>query len=135
MTIRVRYKLEIAISSDQAEERDLGNGKYEIVVDSQGEGGAWKTTLAAGAVNTPVQLPNVSTAKFLVVRTTPKNPNAVPSVVSLRRETVVGEEIKVQSLTTSKEGYFMLTTDSLTALFASNPGTVEMDLTVFVAGD
>jgi non-homologous end joining protein Ku len=135
MSVRVRYKLEIAISSTQAEEKDLGNGKYEIVVDSQGEGGSWKLTLPAGAVNVPIQLGNVTTAKFLVIRTTPKNPNATPSVVKFRRETVVGEEINVQSLTTSKEGYLMLTTDSLTALFASNPGTVEMDLTLFVAGD
>lgn len=135
MTVRVRYKLEIAISSTQAEERDLGNGKYEIVVDSQGEGGGWKITLAAGAVNTPISLNNVATAKFLVIRTTPKNPNALPSVVKFRRETVAGEEINVQSLTTSKEGYLVLTTDSLTALFASNPGTVEMDLTIFCAGD
>lgn len=135
MTVRVRYKLEIAISSTQSEERDLGNGKYEIVVDSQGEGGCWKITLPPAAVNTPIQLPNVTTAKFIVVRTTPKNPNQTPSEVRLRRETVLGEEIVVKSLTTSKEAYFVLTTDSLTALFASNPGTVEMDLTLFVAGD
>ena len=135
MTVRVRYKLEVAISSTNAEEKDLGNGKYEIVVDSQGEGGSRKLTLPAGAVDTPIQLGNVTTAKFLMIRTTPKNPNATPSVVKIKRDTVLGEEIAIQSLTTSKEGYLVLTTDSMTALFASNPGTVEMDLTVFVAGD
>lgn len=135
MTVRVRYKLDVAISSTQAEEKDLGNGRFEIVVDSQGEGGSWKITLPAGAVDTPIQLPNVTTAKFLVIRTTPKNPNATPSVIGFRRDLITNEVINVMSLSTSKEGYFMLTTDSLLALFATNPGTVDMEITVYVAGD
>lgn len=135
MPVRVRYKLEIAISSTQNEERDLGNGKYEIVVDSQGEGGSWKFTVPGGATDVPVQLPNVATAKFLVIRTTPKNPNQTPVALEFKRETIAGEVITLQSLTTSKEAYLMLTTDSLTALFVSNPGSVEMDVTVFAAGD
>jgi hypothetical protein len=127
--------LDVAISSTPAEERDLGNGKFEIVVDSQNEGGSWKTTVPALAVDQPIQLPNVAVAKLIAIRTNPKNPNDASVPLTFKRGSALGEAIVVAALTTSKEGYFFYTTDSLTALFCSNPGSVSMDVTIYVCGD
>lgn len=135
MSIRVRYKLDIAISSTSAEERDLGNGKFEIVVDSQNEGGSYKTTVIGPSVDVPIQLPNVATARMIGVRTNPKNPNDVPEALTFKRQTILGEAFVIAPLATSKEGYWFFTTDALNALFCSNPGTIAMEVTVFVAGD
>jgi hypothetical protein len=136
MSVRLRFKVEVAVSSTPAEERDLGNGKFEVVVDSQNEGGAWKTTLAGAAVDVPIQLPNVASAKFIAVRTNPKNPNDPAANVTFKKGTIAGEAIVVAPLSTSKEGYLLFTTDTLTALFATNgSATVAMEISVFVAGD
>jgi len=135
MGVRVRYKLDVAISSTPAEERDLGNGKFEIVVDSQSEGGSWKTTVLAGATDQQIQLPNVAVAKLIAIRTNPKNPNDVPVNLTFKRTSPAGEAIVVAPLATSKEGYLFLTTDSLTALYCTNAGTISMEVTVYVAGD
>lgn len=136
MAVRTRFKVEVAISSTTAEERDLGNAKFEVVVDSQNEGGSWKTTLAGGATDVQIQLPNVASAKLLVVRTNPKNANDPAANVTLRKNSIVGEANVVAPLSTSKEGYYLITTDNLTALFATNgSATVAMELSVFVAGD
>ena len=136
MAVRVRYKIEVSVSSTSAEEKDLGNGKFEVVVDSQNEGGSWKTTLAAGATDVQIQLPNVASAKFILVRVNPKNPNDVAANVTLRKNNILWEAMVLAPLSTSKEAYWLTTTDSLTSLYATNgSGSVVMEISVFVAGD
>lgn len=135
MPVRIRYKLEVSVSSTTAEEKDLANQKYEVVSDVQGEGGTWKSTLVAAAVNTQLQLGNVANAKLLVLRTNAKDPTQTPGEVRFRRNLVTAEEIVVKPFTDQKEATMLLVTDGLTALFASNPGTVDMEVTVVGAGD
>lgn len=135
MAVRVRYKLEVAISSTTAEEKDLGNVKWEVVTDGIGEGGGWKTTLAAAAADIQIPLDSIAAAKFLVVRTNAKDPLNTPGTINIRRNTVMGEEIAIVPLPSSAEGHFLLSTTGLTALYASNPGTVDMELTILVGGD
>lgn len=135
MSVRVRYRIELAISSTSAEERDLGNSKYEVVVDSQGEGGSRKFTLAAGVVDAQMCLGDVTTAKFVAIRTNAKDPNRDPNAILIRRNLITAEQILVAPLATAKEGHLLLSTDGLTALFGSNPGSTDMEITLFVAGD
>lgn len=135
MSVRVRYKLDVSVSSTSAEEKDLGNGKFEIVVDSQNEGGSWKTVVLGGTTDQQLYLPNVASARMLLIRTTPKNPNDVPENLTFKKGSTLGEAIVVAPLATSKEGYFFLTTNTLTALYCTNAGTVAMEVTLYVAGD
>ena len=135
MPVRVRYKVEVSVSSSSCEEKDLGNIRWEIVTDKQGEGGGWKTLLAAGAVNVQLPLDSITTARLLVIRTNAKDPNQTPANINIRRNLIGAEEILIKPLTDAKEGHFLLSTDGLTALFASNPGTVDMELTILVVGD
>lgn len=134
MSVRLRYKIDVAVSSTEAEDRDLGNGSYEVVNDYEGEGGSWKTNLASGVTDEQIVLPNIADAKFLMVRITPKDPNADPAQVDLKLNDVGNTAIPVVARA-NKEGHFLLSTTGLTALYASNGGSVDMSLTVFAAGD
>jgi len=135
MPVRVRYKVEVAISSSTAEERDLGNGKFEVVVDSLNEGGSWKTVVAGGASNQQIQLPNVASAQFLAIRTSPKNPNDPAVALTFTKNSPTGEAIVVAPLSGSKEGYFLFTTSTLTSLYCSNAGSTATAVQIYVGGD
>lgn len=135
MPVRVRYKVEVSVSSNSSEEKDLGNIKWEIVTDKQNEGGGWKTTLAAGTVDAQLPLDSIATARLLVIRTNAKDPNQNPADILIRRNLITNEQILIKPLSDSKEGHFLVSTDGLTALFASNPGAVDMEMTILVAGD
>lgn len=136
MPVRTRYSLKVQISSQaEPEDKDLGNLSYEVVDDQLGEGGTRKFTLAAGAVNTVLAMGNVATAAIVAIRTNPKDPLDTPSVINVRRNLITAEEIAILPVGNAKEGHFLLSTTGLTALFASNPGTVAMELTLVVCGD
>jgi hypothetical protein len=135
MTVRIRYKITATVSSTSAEERDLANQAWEVVNDAQGEGGSWKTTLAAGATDVQLNLGNLAACRMLFVRTTAKDPTQVPGDIVVKRNSTGGETLTVRPLTDAKEGFLAFVTDSLTALYASNPGTVVMDVVVVAAGD
>lgn len=135
MSVRVRYSLAAAISSSSSETKDLGNGTYEVVDDTQAEGGGRKVTLLASAVDAPIAFCDVADVKFLLLRITPKDPNNDCHEVKIRLNGIAADEISIKPLGTSKEGYFLITTTGLVSLHASNMGASDMSLTLFVAGD
>jgi len=134
MTIRVRYKAEVAVSTDSNEAKDLGNPKIEVVCDSQGEGFTGKTVVATGAVDMQVNLGNVAAVRLLLLRTLAHDPTEDPGELRFRRNGLAGEEISVIPLVGTKEGILLLT-GPLSALYVSNPGTVVMDVVAAAAGD
>lgn len=136
MAVRIRYKITAYVSSTTAEDKDLANQCWEVMTDTQGEGGSWKSTLQPGDTDIPIRLGNLAIAKILIIRTTAKDPTQVPSPITFKRGTTGGEAIIVQPVGDAKEGHFLLATDSLTALFATNLiGGVPMEVTVIAAGD
>lgn len=135
MPVRVRYAIQVAISSDDSEAKDLGNGDFEIVDDTQGEGGSRKITLAASAVDVALSVADVASAKFFLLRATPKDPNDSCHEVLIRLNGIANQQLSVKPLGTSKEAWFWITTSTLTSVHASNAGATDMALTIFVAGD
>lgn len=136
MSVRVRYKITAFVSSTTAEEKDLANQSWEVVTDTQGEGGSWKSTLQPGDTDIPIALGNLAVAKVLIIRTTAKDPTQTPSPITFKRETTGGEAIVVQPVGDAREGHLLLATDSLTALFATNLiGGNDMDVVVVAVGD
>ena len=136
MSVRVRYGVQVSVSSNSdTEEADLGNLAYEVVDDQQGEGGARKFTLVAGASDVVIALGNVADAKMIFIMTNAKDPLDDPVTIELNFPLTTNDDIKVKPLGNAKQGHFMLSTDSLTALFASNPGAIDMELTLVVVGD
>ena len=135
MPIRIRYSLKIAISSTTAEEKDLANASFEVVTDDFGEGGVRKFTLAASTSDVAIDIGNVSTARFLAIRTNAKDPTLTPGSITIKRNGTGNEAIEILPIGTTKEGHLLMSTDNLTSLFATNPSTVDMEVTVFTSGD
>lgn len=132
--MRLRFRQAVMCSTTSAEERDLGNRELDIIVDTLSEGGVMRFKLVAGVLNQNLQHPQVATAAYLFVCTAPVDPNATPGTINLRRNSPSGEEWPVAPVD-GKEGCFQMSTSGLTALYASNPGTVDMFVTVGMAGD
>jgi len=136
MTVRLRYSVKVSVSSNSdKEDADLGNLSYEVVDDQNGEGGTRKFKLPAGVSDVVIDLGNVADAKMLFVRTNAKDPLDTPVAVELNYPATTNDAIVVKPVGNAKEGHYMLSTDSLTALFATNPGAVDMELTLVVVGD
>lgn len=135
MTVRVRYKLEVAVSSTTAEDKDLGNHSYIVINDSAAEGGSRKVTLAAGASDVEISMTEIGTARFILIKTNALGANDTPGTIEIKKNTVSNEVIEIVPMTGATQGHMMLSTDSVTALFASNPGSVAMEITVVIAGD
>lgn len=133
--MRIRYQATVAVSSDTSEAKDLGQLRNEVVSDDFGEGGTWKTTLANGASDVELRLDNIAAVRFLYIRTTPKDPADDPVQINVKRNTVGNEELPIVPMDSTKEGHLLWATDSLTALYASNPGAVDMELTIVAIGD
>lgn len=135
MAVRVRYKIEVGVSSTTAEDKDLGNHNFLVIADGPADGGSRKVTLAAGATDVLVSMNEITTAKFILVRTNALNANDTPGTIELKKNLVGGEVIEIVPMTGTFGGHFLLSTDSVTALYMSNPGTVAMEVTVVIAGD
>lgn len=135
MPVRVRVGTAVSISSTSAEERDLGNKNYEVLSDSLGEGGTWKTKILAATSDVEVSLRDVADASLLAISTNAVNSNQTAGSITLKRNTVGNEEIEIVPLAGTARGLFLITTTGLTAIFVSNAGTVDMEITLTVAGD
>lgn len=135
MSVRLRYKISVAVSSTPAEENDLGNVKYEVVADSTNEGGVWKTTVA-NAVTATLPLDSITSAKFLLLRITSKDPTLemAPVTITLNGTITLPPIGPVGDM---KEAIFMISTTGITSLSVANtdPSAVTVDIVVGTAGD
>lgn len=136
MSVRIRYSVKVQISSDPSiEDKDLGNLSYELCCDELGEGGVRKFVLAAGAADVSLNLGNISSASFVFIRTTAHDPTLDPSAITVRKNSTGGEAITIQPLPDSAEAHLLLSSTGITALYASNPGAVAMDIILATGGD
>lgn len=135
MTVRTRYRLGVFISSSSAEERDLANLDTEVVSDDFGEGGVRKFTLISTASDVQVDIGNIATGRFLAIRTNSADPTLDPVEVEVKRNSTGGEIWPITPMDSTREGHLLTSTSGLTALFMSNPGAVDMEITVYTAGD
>jgi len=135
MSVRIRYKIEASVSSTSAEERDLGNVAYEVVDDDSGEGGVRKTLLAAGATDVSVMLAEISTARFVLIKTNSKDPTDTLGAITVKKNIIGGEAITVEPLPGATSAHLLMATSGITDLFATNAGTVDAEITVMAVGD
>lgn len=136
MAVRARYTIEAAVSSDTTEARDIGNIRYTVLNDQYGEGATMVSTLAVSSTNTSVPFPNIASAKLLIVKTTAKDPTKTLPAVTLRLNSIAGEEISIAPLSGGKEGHFVISSSGITGIWMTNPSaTVIVNCTITVIGD
>ena len=63
-----------------------------------------------------------------------QQPEQTPGGILLNINTPTGPQLLVQPLGDAQEGHMLMSTDQVSALFASNPSGVDMALTVIAAG-
>ena len=135
MPIRIRIRSESSASSNPSEHNDLGNLKLDIIDDTQYEGGVWKTVLIAGATNVLLNMGNLASANFIFLKTNVKDPTlGPPGNIIITKNSSGGEPTTIAPLGQCPEGHWMVTTSGITSLYASNPGSVDMEVTVMAAG-
>lgn len=135
MSVRVRFRMEASVSSTSNEEKDLGNVCYEDVTDALGEGGSRKNLIVASASDVDITMTEIADASFVLIRTNARTSTDTPGTIEIKKNGIGGEVIDVVPLASTREGFLLLTTTGITALYASNPGTVDMEVTVIAAGD
>ena len=135
MSVRTRYGIKLAISSSYQETKDLGNVLYEVVTDSQSMGGVWKTTVKAGTTNAQLQMDNLSNVQLLMLRTNVKDPTLTPVPLTFYLNSLSNTPFIVQPLGDALEGHFLISTTGVTALYVTNSGAVDMDVSIGVAGN
>ena len=135
--IRIRYQIDIGISSNYSEERDIGRGHIEVINDNQNDGGAWKMTLTSGATNVLAQTGNLSAINMIIIRTSVSDPTQLAGNVLVQLNSLSGPQVTIQPMATynPKEGMFAITTNGVSAIYLSNPSAVSMDCTIYAAGD
>jgi hypothetical protein len=133
--VRLRYKIEVSVSSSSSEEKDLGNPSYTILHDSSGEGGTRKTTLAAGASDVSIMFNGVADAKFVLIKVNTVTSTDTLAGIEIKLNSTGGEVIDLVPVPDAKQAHMLLTTDGLTNLYASNPSAVAVEVVAIMVGD
>lgn len=132
--MRLRYLQNCVISSSPGEEKDLGNTMADTVVDSMRDGGTMRFRIPASAANVNVQHSQVALAGYVSLRAVSADPTLAPVELTVRRNSPSGDAWPLTPLD-GKAAHLQMSTSGLTALYVSNPGAVDMMLTVSMCGD
>lgn len=135
MGVRIRYKIEASVSSTSAEEKDLGNVACEVVNDSQGEGGTRKTLLAAGATDVSIMLTEISTATWVLIKTNTRDSTDVLTGIDIKKNDIANEVTTIEPLSGATQAHMLMSASGITDLFATNSGSVDIEITVMAVGD
>jgi len=134
MSVRVRYAIQASVSSTFAEEKDLGNVKFEVVTDVEAKGGTWKTVVPAGSANLALATGNVATVQLLCLRVATSDPNDVLGPITLKRNSTSGEPQTITPVGDAKEAIYLTSTDGVTSLYVTNALSVDVDVWVTLVG-
>lgn len=128
MPVRATFEVLVQISENTSELKELGKSPpWRGTSDLQENGGTWRQKVAAGAVNVPVDLNGLANARFLAIKTN--------QLITFRKNSTAGETWTIRPLGSGAlDGVFFCTTDGISSLFFSNPGTLAAEVTISLAG-
>lgn len=140
MALRTRFKIGVFISSTSNEEKDIADRTDELYSDVFEEGNTIAFVLAPSASDILITPPTLAEINFIAIKTVPNDPTLQPVAITIKLNSALGEEITITPVgptpTTAKSGWLLLTTEGVTAIYASNPSAdTAMKCTLFLAGD
>jgi hypothetical protein len=134
--MRLRLRVQAFVSTSVAEENDVANVDRGLVSDDFQEGGAVRVRVAGGATNLAVTLPAVASAGFVLIRTEAVDDTLAPVPLTVRLNDPAADPITIEPIGTDRRGFFLVTTDGVTAVYLSNADpTVAMYAHVVSVGD
>ena len=91
--------------------------------------------LEGGAVDELIGLNQITTTRFVLIRTSSKDPTLALGLIEIKLNSPTGEVIEVAPLPGASEAHLLLVSSGLTEIYASNPGTSDADVIVVAVGD
>jgi len=135
MPIRFMLDIDVSVSSDCRGLKDLGNNASSITSDAYNEGGSQRTLIPAASTDKVIPLDDIANVGVLYLKVQPVDANDPGQVIGIRLNDVANDLISIFPMSGKKVGYFLLTSDAVTSLFVTNAGTVDVALTMIIAGD
>lgn len=128
MGARVTFEVLVQISENTQELKELGKtAPWRGTSDLLDNGGTWRQRIAVGAVNVAVDLNGLVNGRLLAIKSN--------QTISFRKNSVSGEPWTIRPIGTGAlDGVFLATTDGITALYFSNAGSLDAEVTISIAG-
>lgn len=128
MGARVTFEVLVQISENTQELKELGKtAPWRGTSDLLDNGGTWRQRIVAGASNVAVDLNGLVNGRLLAIKSN--------QTISFRKNSVGGEPWTIRPIGTGAlDGVFLATTDGITALYFSNAGSLDAEVTISLAG-
>jgi len=128
MGVRVTFEVLVQISENPQEFKELGKtAPWRGTCDLLDEGGTWRQKLVAGATDVLVDLNGLANGRMLAIKSS--------QTITFKKNSAGGEAWTIRPMGTGAlDGVFMCTTDGITSLYLSNPGSLDAEVVISTAG-
>lgn len=128
MGARVTFEVLVQISENTQELKELGKtAPWRGTSDLLDNGGTWRQRIVAGAVDVAVDLNGLANGRLLAIKSN--------QTISFKKNSTGGEPWTIRPIGTGAlDGVFLATTDGITALYFSNAGSLDAEVTISLAG-
>jgi hypothetical protein len=128
MAVRVAFEVLVHISENTQELKELGKtAPWKGTSDLLDDGGTWRQRILAGAVNVAVDLNGLANGRLLAIKSN--------QTITFKKNVIGGEPWTIRPIGTGAlDGVFLATTDGITSLFFSNPGSLDAEVTISLGG-
>ena len=128
MAIRVKFELDLQVSESSLGQKELGKtAPWAGINDQQDNGGTWRQRIEAGATDVLIDVNGLANARLVAIKTDQE--------ITVKKNDAGGEPWTIRPLGTSAlDGVFMITTDGITALYVTNAGSLDAEVTFSIAG-
>lgn len=128
MSIRVKYTIDLSLSENAGDAKELGSTPpWKATNDQQDDGGTWRRKIPGSATNVEVCFNGLAAAHLIGIKSTKS--------ITVKKNSSTGEAWTVRPLGVgATEGVFLVTTDDVSSLFISNLSAEDAEVTFSVAG-
>ena len=128
MGIRTKFLVDLSLSETTSESKELGQSPpWKGTNDQLDDGGTWRRKIIAGATNVLIDLNGLANGRLIAIKSNRE--------ITVRKNSSGGEPWTIRPLGTgATDGIMVITTDAVTALYVSNAGSEDAEVTFAVAG-
>jgi len=128
MAIRVKFEIDLQVSENAQGQKELGKtAPWTGTNDQMDNGGTWRQRIDAGDTDVLVDINGLANARMIAIKSSEE--------ISVKKNSAGGEAWTITPLGTgATDGVFVVTTDGVTALYLTNAGSLDADVTFSVVG-
>ncbi len=129
MGIRVKFSLDFSLSDNNTGGKELGGAPvpWSGTCDLMDDGGTFRRKFLGGVTDQLVDINGLTACRLLAIKTT--------QAITIKKNSSGGEAWDIKPLGTgATDGVMYLTTDGITSLYISVPGSTAAEVTFSIAG-